>query len=46
MTDAVRFRCLNLCYTKSFQPNIMKLTAFTKLNPNVLYMKLLGNQSI
>ena len=41
--DAVRFRCLNLCYAKSFQPNIMKLTTFTKLNPKVLHMKLLSN---
>ena len=38
MMGAIKFRCLNLWYAKSFQANIMKLAAFTKLNLKVLYI--------
>ena len=44
--NAIKFRCLNLQYTKRFHPNIMKFTEFTKLNLRVLYVKFLSNQSI
>ena len=44
--NTFRSGCLNLQYAKSFHPNIMIFTAFTKLDLGLLYMKLLSNWSI
>ena len=44
--NAISFGDSNLQYAKSFHPNIMKFTAFTKLNLRVPYMNFLSNQSI
>ena len=43
--NAIRFRCLNLQYAKSFHPNVMKFTVVAKHDLRVLFMKFLSNQS-
>ena len=42
--NAIRFRYLNLWYAKSFHPNVMKFTVFTKLDLEMLYINFLSNQ--
>ena len=43
--NTIRSGCLNLWYAKSFHPNFMKYTAFTKYDLGLFYMKFLSNPS-
>ena len=40
------FKYLNIQYMKTFHPNVMKFTAFTKHDMGVLCMNFLSNHSI